>query len=164
MKRRDFVQAIGLWLLANDLLAETCSKQTERDPVIQSPYFGAPLFALFPFEIQSLSHIFQKTIKQLRLMKPADWEKLKIFFERFRAHAERESNGDTESLTLPATEAIIARFLSDPGTADEANAALDIFYDVVSRSDGFGEALWERPYSTPGNMCAYWYDYDKPVT
>lgn len=164
MQRRDFVKVIGVWLLANDLLADTGGKHAERDPVIGSPYFGVLVYALFPVEDQLLSRIYEETIQRLRSMRRADWERLKGFYELFRARAECESKGDAASLTLPETEAIVARFITDPGTAGAANAALDVFYKTVAKSDSFGEALWQRRYSKVGEMCLYWYNYDSPVT
>lgn len=163
MQRREFIKATGIWLLANDSMAASGSRRRDRGRVIGSAYFGALVYTLFPVDDPTLLSVYGETIERLHSVRETDWVTLNTLYESFRAAAEHAAGGDPSRLTLDKTEAIVSGLLERPSTADGANDALDVLYKIVGRAEGFGEAIWQRTYSVPGNMCAFWFDYDKPV-
>ena len=165
--RRDFLK---LFLISFITTFFACSRSSDINQniksVIEEKTFAYFLNAIFPAHLLGFQKHQKNLIRRLKSLNSADAKIVMGCYHQFKMKYEAEY-GYFESYTLAKGEYAISQIIKYSlfsGKSKEANQALDIIYEQISRNRELQEDLWGRKYSSAGKMCIYWDNYDKPVT
>ena len=166
--RRDFLKLSLISFLSSFF---GCSRSPEIIQDINSAMkeeaFGSFLDVIFPSHLLGLQKYQKNVIGQLKNLKVSELKKVVRCYHLFKDKYENEQ-GSFNAYTLAKGESVIAQLLAPrffSGHSKVVNQALDIIYEQIARIRELQGDLWGRKYySKPFNMCAYWNNYDKPIT
>ncbi len=166
--RRDFLKLSLISFLSSFF---GCSRSPELSQDINSAMkeeaFGSFLDVVFPTHLLGLQKYQKNIIGRLKNLNDSDSKKVARCYHLFKDKYENE-HGSFNVYTLAKGEGVIAQLLVPrffSGHSKAVNQALDIIYEQIARIRELQGDLWGRKYySEPFKMCAYWNNYDQPIT